>query len=130
MSKEFDSSQIVTTLGLTLYLLGLALGSIVMAPMSEMYGRKPVACLTLLLFVILILPCALAKDIETLLVVRFVNALFGSAMIATAPGQVADISTDEKRALALSVWSLGPLNGPGMLFSPRSPDRPKREFES
>ena len=114
MSEEFGASQTVTTLGMTFYLLGLAFGSIVMAPLSEMYGRKPIACTSLFLFVIFIIPCGLAKNIETLLVVRFVSALFGSAMVATAPGQVADISTDERRALAISIWSIGPLNGPGM----------------
>lgn len=33
-------------------------------------------------------------------------------MIANAPGTIADITTDEHRALAFSLWSLGPFNGP------------------
>jgi MFS family permease len=114
MSKEFNSTKVVTTLGLTVYLLGLAVGSMFLAPLSEMYGRKPISVITLFFFVILIIPSALADSIVGMLVVRFFNALAGSAMIATAPGQVSDMVNDEKRALYLSVWSIGPLNGPGM----------------
>lgn len=33
-------------------------------------------------------------------------------MIANAPGSVGDIIGDEYRALAFSIWSIGPLNGP------------------
>jgi MFS family permease len=33
-------------------------------------------------------------------------------MIANAPGTVMDISREETRALAFSIWSIGPMNGP------------------
>lgn len=84
-----------------------------MAPLSEMYGRKPVSVGCLLIFTVLIIPCALAKSLTTLIVVRFIGACFGSVMIAAAPGMVADLIDDQHRALALSIWSIGPLNGPG-----------------
>ncbi|KAL1961237.1 hypothetical protein VTO42DRAFT_3183 [Malbranchea cinnamomea] len=112
MAKEFGASEIVTTLGLTSYLLGLAVGSVVLAPLSEMWGRKPITVACLFLFVVLIIPSGLAKSIEQLIIVRFLNAVAGSSIIASAPGQVADMVSDDRRALALSIWSLGPLNGP------------------
>jgi len=33
-------------------------------------------------------------------------------MLANAPGTVADITGESYRALALSIWSIGPMNGP------------------
>ena len=33
-------------------------------------------------------------------------------MISNAPGTVADITYENYRALAISVWSIAPLNGP------------------
>lgn len=116
MAEEFGTSQIVTTLGLTSYLLGLAAGAVVLAPLSETWGRKPLSMICLFLFVVLIIPCGLATSIEQLIVVRFFNAFAGSVVIASAPGQVADMVNDDRRALAFSVWSLGPLNGP--VFGP------------
>ncbi|KAL4811520.1 major facilitator superfamily domain-containing protein [Aspergillus unguis] len=112
IGEEFGASTTIVTLGLTFYLIGLAIGSMFMAPLSEVYGRKPVSIVCLGIFTVLIIPCALAKSIETLIIVRFIGALFGSVMISTAPGMVSDLVTDEQRALAISVWSIGPINGP------------------
>ncbi|CAG8898269.1 unnamed protein product [Penicillium egyptiacum] len=112
MAEEFGQPGTIVTLGLTFYLFGLAIGSMFMAPLSEVYGRKPVCVVCLAVFTVLIIPCALAESVAALIVVRFIAAFFGSVMISTAPGMVADLVDDEHRALAISVWSIGPLNGP------------------
>ncbi|EAW08090.1 MFS transporter [Aspergillus clavatus NRRL 1] len=112
IASEFNASETIVTLGLTFYLIGLAIGSMFMAPMSEIYGRKPVSIGCLAIFTVLIIPCALSKSIESLIVVRFIGAFFGSVMISSAPGMVADLVQDDQRALAMSIWSLGPVNGP------------------
>lgn len=105
-------SRPIVTLGITTYLLGLAIGSLILAPLSEMFGRRPVYMVSMLLFMLLIIPCGLATSMSEILVVRFVGALAGSAMIANCAGTLSDIVTDEYRALAFSIWSIGPLNGP------------------
>lgn len=72
MMKEFHvESETVATLGVTTYLVGLATGSLVLAPLSEIHGRRPVYIGTLLVFCLLVLPCALATGISEVLVVRF-----------------------------------------------------------
>lgn len=54
---EFDvTSRPLATLGLTSYLLGLAAGSVVVAPMSEIYGRRVVYLVCLVVFAVLIVP--------------------------------------------------------------------------
>lgn len=117
MTKEFNiTDDAITTLGVTTYLLGLAVGSLVLAPISETYGRKPVYAIAMFFFVILIIPCAVAKNIETIIAVRFFGALAGAAMIANAPGTVGDVISDKYRATAFSIWSIGPMNGP--VFGP------------
>lgn len=113
MMKDFNlSSEPVITLGITTYLAGLAAGSVILAPLSEMYGRRPVYVISMLVFVLLIIPCGLATSLTEILVVRFFAAFAGSAMVANAPGTVSDIVDDEYRALAFSIWSIGPFNGP------------------
>ncbi|KAI9813300.1 MAG: hypothetical protein M1827_004242 [Pycnora praestabilis] len=117
MMKTFHvSSEPIVTLGITTYLIGLAIGAVVLAPLSEIYGRRPVYLGSMLIFMLLVIPCAMATSLEEILVVRFFGALAGSAMIANAPGTVTDIVDDEHRALAFSIWSIGPLNGP--VFGP------------
>lgn len=113
MMDEFGiRSEPVATLGVTSYLLGLAVGSLLLAPIAETYGRKPVYTICMAGFTILILPAALAKDLQSIIITRFFGALFGSAMIANAPGSIADLVSDEYRATAFSIWSIGPMNGP------------------
>jgi MFS family permease len=72
MIREFHiPSDTVAALGVTTYLLGLAVGSILWAPLSEMYGRKPIYMASLAVFTLLVLPCALATSFEEILIVRF-----------------------------------------------------------
>lgn len=72
MMKEFnETSEPIATLGVTMYLIGLACGSLILAPMSEMYGRRIVYVGTLLFFTLMVLPCALATSLPEVLVVRF-----------------------------------------------------------
>lgn len=105
------SSETVLVLGITTYMCGLAVGSVILAPLSEMYGRRPIYLVSLALFVVFVLPCALARNLEAILVTRFFGAFCGSAMIGNSPGTVNDIVSEEYRALAFSIWSLGPMNG-------------------
>ncbi|KAK3305759.1 major facilitator superfamily domain-containing protein [Chaetomium strumarium] len=112
MAEFGVSSRPVATLGLTTYLLGLAAGSVVVAPMSELYGRRVVYLVCLGCFVVLIVPVALARSLAATIVVRFVGAVFGAAMISNSPGTVVDIAQDEYIALCMSFFSIAPLNGP------------------
>ncbi|KAG8529355.1 uncharacterized protein KY384_005991 [Bacidia gigantensis] len=113
MMKDFQiDSEPVVTLGITTYLVGLAIGSMFLAPLSEMYGRKPIYVIAMSLFTLLIIPCGLATSLPEVIVVRFIGSLAGASMIANSPGTVSDISTEKNRALFFSIWSIGPLNGP------------------
>ncbi|OJD15002.1 hypothetical protein AJ78_04724 [Emergomyces pasteurianus Ep9510] len=116
IAKEFHTSEIIVTLGLTFYLIGLAIGSVILAPLSEMYGRRPVSIASMFLFTIFIIPCGLCTSVTELVVLRFLGAISGSAMVSSAPGSISDMVDDEHRALAFSIWSIGPLNGP--VFGP------------
>ncbi|KAF3059552.1 putative transporter mfs2 [Daldinia childiae] len=110
--EEFDSSTTIVTLGVTTYMFGLATGSLLVAPASELYGRRPVYIVCLICFAAMVIPTCLATSLAEILVVRFFAAMFGSAMIANSPGTVVDISTEETRALFMSLYSTAPLNGP------------------
>lgn len=113
LEEEFDEpSQTIATLGVTTYLLGLATGSLVCAPLSELFGRRPLYLICLTISALLIIPCAMATSLAQIIVVRFFGALFGSVMVTNGAGTIADISTEDNRALYMSLWSIAPLNGP------------------
>jgi hypothetical protein len=87
MMQDFGiKSKTLLVLGITTYLAGLALGSIVLAPLSEMYGRRPVYLIATFAFTVLIIPCALSNNLAQILIMRFFGAISGAAMISNAPG--------------------------------------------
>lgn len=113
MMREFGETETaIGTLGVMTYLFGLAVGSVMLAPLSELYGRRPIYMGAMGIFTILTLPCALATNLWGIILTRFFGAVAGSAMIASAPGTVMDITNPHQRALAFAIWSIGPMNGP------------------
>lgn len=113
MQETFDgASRTVILLGLTTYLLGLALGCLILAPLSELYGRRPIYIVTTAIFALFVLPVALAPNLATVLTCRAFSGFFGSATIASGPGSINDVISPQHRALAFSLWGLGALNGP------------------
>jgi MFS family permease len=72
MKRTFDiEREEYITLGVTVYLLGLACGCLVLAPMSEVYGRRPIFFCSIFFFALLTLPCALATSLKEILIARF-----------------------------------------------------------
>ncbi|KAF1924997.1 MFS general substrate transporter [Didymella exigua CBS 183.55] len=112
-------NRTIPILGVTTYLFGLAFGPLVLAPLSEIYGRRPVYIVSLLLFSIFLVPSAMARNFETILVTRFFAAFVGSVVMSGAPGTLSDICDDETRTRYLSIWILGAVNGPviGPIFA-------------
>lgn len=74
MMMEFNQpSETITTLGVTTYLIGLSVGSLVLAPVSEIYGRQPVYIVSLLFFCLTTIPCALAQNLAQVQGMRFLG---------------------------------------------------------
>ncbi|KAA8911554.1 major facilitator superfamily domain-containing protein [Sphaerosporella brunnea] len=122
MMKDFGiKSETTIILGMTTYLLGLASGPLLLAPLSELYGRRIIYLISLFLFFMLVLPACVAKNFETILITRFFAAFAGSVTISNTPGTLGDIFPEEYRTLAFSLYwyfpipSFGleaPMNGP------------------
>ncbi|KHO01055.1 MFS multidrug transporter [Metarhizium album ARSEF 1941] len=110
--QEFGSTTTVVALGMTTYLVGLAAGSLVLAPLSELYGRQVIYVACLCLWAMLIVPCGLARSLNTIIVVRLIGAFFGAVMICNAPGSVVDVSNPDYFSRSMSLFGVAPLNGP------------------
>jgi hypothetical protein len=57
INVEFHCSTLVSTLGLALFVWGLGLSPMVLGPISEFYGRRPVYIGAYLFFTIWLIPC-------------------------------------------------------------------------
>ncbi|KAK4233443.1 major facilitator superfamily domain-containing protein [Achaetomium macrosporum] len=106
------NSEIVGTLAITFYVLGLAVGPMVISPLSEVYGRLPVYHVSNLVFVAFVIGNALSNTVTPFLVFRFVSGCAGGVPMALGGGSIADLTHPPKRSLAMTLFSLGPLTGP------------------
>ncbi|PLB34910.1 MFS transporter [Aspergillus candidus] len=108
----------LATLGLSLFVLGFALGPLFWAPLSEFVGRQYPFAVSFGAMTALLAGCAGAPNIETLLVLRFLAGASGSAPLTNAGGVISDMFRAEHRGLALSLFAaapwLGPVLGPFM----------------
>lgn len=67
---------------------------------------------TLLLAVIFIVPCAVAKNITTLLVCRAIDGIAFSAPMTLVGGTLADLWRNEERGVPMAAFSAAPFIGP------------------
>lgn len=111
--KEFHSNS--STLGafvVSVYILGFAFGPVLLAPLSELYGRLPVYHVTNILFVIFNIACAVSTNLNMLIGFRFLAGTVGSACLTNGGGTIADLIPPQQRGLAMSMFVVGPLLGP------------------
>ncbi|KAL1955367.1 hypothetical protein VTO42DRAFT_8649 [Malbranchea cinnamomea] len=112
LTKEFQCSRIVATLGLSFFILGLGIGPLFLAPLSEYFGRRIIYITSFSFFVIWLIPCAVAQNVETLLVARFLSGLSGSAFLSVAGGTVGDVFERSQLAAPMMVYTASPFVGP------------------
>jgi multidrug resistance protein len=111
------TSQIV--IGCTTgFVIMLGLGPLVLAPLSETFGRRPLFLICFFVFSLLQIPSALSPNIETLIAMRTLSGFFGSVGIANGGGSISDMFHPSERASIFGWYLLGPLLGPtlGPLF--------------
>lgn len=95
---------------MTIWELGEAAGPLLIAPLSELYGRYPVVNIANVLFTAFTVLSAISPTASVLI---FARALTGVAVASNvlSPAIVGDIFVSEKRGTAMSLISLAPLIG-------------------
>lgn len=96
----------------SVYLLGYCFGPLLIAPISEIFGRRIVYNVCNIIYVIFTVACAVAPEIGSLTVFRFLAGCAGSSPLTIGAGSIADMFVQEKRGSAMAAWALGPLVGP------------------
>ncbi|KAF4995488.1 hypothetical protein FGRMN_5109 [Fusarium graminum] len=109
---EFQISQEVATLGVSLFVLGFAIGPLLWAPLSEMFGRQYLFIGTYAALTAFNAGCAGATGPAGLIVMRFFAGAFGSSPLTNAGGTIADMFPASQRGLAMAIFAAAPFLGP------------------
>ena len=112
--EEFHVSQEVVTLGISLFVLGFAIGPLLWAPFSELFGRQRLFFATYGALTVLNAGTAGSPNIQTLLVLRFLAGAFGSSPLTNAGGVIADMFPGRQRGSALAIFAAAPFMGPAV----------------
>ncbi|KAK0313742.1 hypothetical protein LTR01_001999 [Friedmanniomyces endolithicus] len=112
LERDFHISREVATLGLTTFVCGLGLGPMFLSPLSEFYGRRIIYLVAFGMYLIWLIPCAVAQNAATMLVVRFFDGLAGSAFLSVAGGTVGDMFPREKLSGPMMIYTASPFVGP------------------
>jgi multidrug resistance protein len=86
----------------------------VFAPLSEILGRRIIYASTLLVAVVFIIPCAVGKNMATLLVCRALDGIAFSAPMTLVGGTLADLWRTEERGVPMAAFSAAPFIGPAI----------------
>jgi MFS family permease len=126
--SDFDALQHVVILGLSLFVLGLAIGPLLWGPLSgrysfaavnfctdvrlEVYGRKYVFSFTYAVLTVFSVATVVAPNVQSLIIFRFLAGAFGSSYQTNAGGVIADMFEAGERGLALTIFAAAPFLGP------------------
>ncbi|KAH6660398.1 major facilitator superfamily domain-containing protein [Truncatella angustata] len=114
-SEEFgNTNSTLAAMPVSIFLLGFAVGPLYLAPMCEIHGRAIVLTCSNIFFCAWQIGCALAPNLNSLIVFRFLAGIGGSAALTLGGGVIADLFPVEERGFALSIWTIGPTLGPSL----------------
>jgi DHA1 family bicyclomycin/chloramphenicol resistance-like MFS transporter len=116
IGQSLGASMNAVQASLMAFFISLGIGQIIYGPVSDMVGRKAPLYFGMTLFAVGSVGCALAPDIHTLVILRFVQGLGASAGMVIPRAVVRDLhtGTDAARLMSLLmlVFSVSPILAP------------------
>jgi MFS transporter, DHA1 family, multidrug resistance protein len=119
LSHQFGTPPTTMQLTVSLFLIGMAAAQLVMGPLSDRFGRRPVMLGGLGLTVFASLMAIVMPTVETIIAARILQAVGASAGIVVARAIIRDLFSRERAASVLGLVAtvmvaaptLGPLIG-------------------
>ncbi|KAH8832878.1 MFS polyamine transporter [Flagelloscypha sp. PMI_526] len=106
MMRDLGCSKMMSLVALTSYNLGFAITPLITASFSEEFGRNPLYLGSQLGFMLMFLMIAKSRNIETVIVARFLQGAFGSTGSTMVGGTLADIFPPHERGIPMTIFSV------------------------
>ncbi|MEY2228478.1 MULTISPECIES: Bcr/CflA family multidrug efflux MFS transporter [Streptomyces] len=116
VTDALNSPAATIQLTLTACLAGMAMGQLVIGPMSDKWGRRRPLLIGMLVYVLATAICALAPTAELLIAFRLLQGLAGAAAIVIARAVVRDLYDGEEMARFFSTLML--ISGAAPIIAP------------
>ena len=116
IENVFETTTSLVQLSITCSLVGLAFGQLLMGPLSDMYGRKKILQISLVLFVLSTIACLFSWDIYSFIGFRLIQGIAGSGGIVISKSIVADLFKGQELARFFAM--LGAIQGLAPICAP------------
>jgi len=113
-ARELGASIGAMQMTMSVYIFGLAVGQLVYGPLSDRFGRCPMLTVGLVIYTVTGLWAAFAPDVDTLIVVRLLQALGGCAGLVIGRAIVRDTALPTEAARRMALMNLMVAVGPGL----------------
>jgi len=116
IAEELQTTTSIVQLSLTACLLGLAMGQLLMGPLSDVKGRKLPLFIGLLIFTVVSLLCMFSPSVWAFIGLRFIQGLVGSSGIVIARAMARDLYSGVELTKFISILML--VNGFAPIAAP------------
>jgi DHA2 family multidrug resistance protein len=99
---------------LTSYIVAAAIMTAPMGWLADRFGRKKLFIFCVAGFTIASLLCALAQNIEQMVLFRLLQGMAGAALVPLSQALLLDVYSAEERNQAMAIWGVGVMLGPIM----------------
>ncbi|KKA21423.1 hypothetical protein T310_4544 [Rasamsonia emersonii CBS 393.64] len=114
LAEQLGVSETVSLLGVSLFCVGLSLGPVIAAPLSETFGRLIIYRLSLPISILFIIGSAVASDMASIAICRFFAGAFGSPALSVGGGTMADMWPPSLYGPTTVTFLLAPFLGPSL----------------
>ncbi|GAA5874285.1 hypothetical protein JCM8547_007553 [Rhodosporidiobolus lusitaniae] len=112
IQESFGCSEELALLTVTLFTVAFAIVPLVLAPLSEQYGRSRIYLTTAAVHTLIYIPEALVPSLPALLVLRFLSGCAGSAGLSIVGGTIVDCFSERDRGVPMAAFSLVAFGAP------------------
>jgi len=106
IAQDFNTNVENVQLSLTSFFIGIAFGQMIYGPLLDKYGRKKPLLVGLGIYVIASILCAFTRDINHLILLRFLQALGSCGGMVGARAMVTDYYSSREAARVFSLLML------------------------
>ena len=109
IAKSLHTSAAQVSLSLSSFFIGISFGQLLYGPLLDRFGRKKPLYFGLIVYILTSIGCFFATSIETLIVLRFIQAIGSCAAGVASMAMVRDIFPvkDNAKVFALLILILG-----------------------